>query len=471
MKRVLEPFAGRVVRVASRRVAARGATDADFLALAADAAHAPTGAVLLSGSEHECARHSIAAWSPFMTMQARRGTARFRMPDGERVLRGDPLDLLDRALASFQPGFPLGSAPFAGGAVGYLAYDLKNAIERLPRRARGDRQLPDLFLFWPRRILVHDRASGEVEELVLSYDGDAAVNRPSSADAATRGDPPGAPRCGKLVSATTRPAYLRSIERIREYIRNGDVYQVNLSQRFAAPFRGDPFLLWQALYRRNPAPFYAFIQAGTHQVASTSMERFLRVACGKVESRPIKGTRPRGATPVEDEAARDELARSPKDDAELSMIVDLIRNDLGRVCRTGSVRVAAHKRPESYANVHHLVSVVEGTLRDDVTAGALLRAAFPGGSITGCPKIRAMQIIDELEPCARHIYTGTIGYIGMHGNLDLSVAIRTALVHRGTCSFSVGGGIVYDSKADDEYEETLHKGQTFFDVMSAAGGS
>ena len=285
------------------------------------------------------------------------------------------------------------------------------------------------------------------------------------------GGPGSMPRCGPLASATNRAHYLQTVERIREYIRRGDVYQVNLSQRFSSPFEGDPFLLWGSLFRRNPAPFHAFVQAGDHQVVSTSMERFLKVSDGAVESRPIKGTRPRGTSEREDAAMRADLAAHPKDDAELSMIVDLVRNDLGRVCETGSVRVTDHKRLESYANVHHLVSVVEGRLRPGVTTGALLRAAFPAGSITGCPKIRAMQVIDELEPRARHVYTGAIGYVGLHGNSDLNVAIRTALIHRGACSFSVGGGIVYDSRADEEYEETLHKGKTFFDVMSAAGGS
>jgi para-aminobenzoate synthetase component 1 len=460
----LDPFAVRIVRIESRRVAARGATDADFLALAADAAHAPTGAILLSGSDHECARHSIAVSSPFMTMRARRRTARFRMPGGERVINGDPLDVLDCALAAMRPDFPLGTLPFAGGAVGYFAYDLKNSIERLPQRARADHGLPDLFLLWPRRILVHDRASGEVEELTLAFDGD-------SASEAHRLPDRDMPRCGVMKSDVTREAYIRSVDRIRTYIRNGDVYQVNLSQRFSAPFQGDPFLLWQSLFRRNPAPFYAFVQAGDHQVISTSMERFLSVSGSAVESRPIKGTRPRGSTPDLDAAMRADLLESAKDDAELSMIVDLIRNDLGRVCETGSVRVTEHKRLESYANVHHLVSVVAGRLRPGVTAGELLRSAFPGGSITGCPKIRAMQIIDEREPHARHVYTGAIGYVGMHGTIDLNVAIRTALVHRGACSLSVGGGIVYDSRAQDEYEETLHKGKTFFDVMGAAGGS
>jgi para-aminobenzoate synthetase component 1 len=215
----------------------------------------------------------------------------------------------------------------------------------------------------------------------------------------------------------------------------------------------------------NPAPFYAFINAGDHQILSTSMERFLFRRGDDLETRPIKGTRKRGATPAEDEALKAELATDPKEDAELSMIVDLLRNDLGRVCQPRSVRVAEHKRLESYQNVHHLVSIVRGELLPGTSYGAILRAAFPGGSITGCPKIRAMEIIDELEPCVRHVYTGSIGYLGWHANMDLNIAIRTALVHGEHCYFSVGGGIVHDSSEEAEYEETLHKGRTLFKLM------
>jgi para-aminobenzoate synthetase component 1 len=195
------------------------------------------------------------------------------------------------------------------------------------------------------------------------------------------------------------------------------------------------------------------------------MERFLYRRGTTIETRPIKGTRPRGKTPEEDERLRLELQSSPKDDAELSMIVDLLRNDLGRICRPRSIRVAEHKRLETYQNVHHLISIVTGELRDDVTYGKILAATFPGGSITGCPKIRAMEIIDELEPHVRHVYTGSIGYLGWHGNMDLNIAIRTALVHRKRCYFSVGGGIVYDSNEEDEYQETLHKARTLFDLI------
>ena len=219
----------------------------------------------------------------------------------------------------------------------------------------------------------------------------------------------------------------------------------------------------------NPAPFFAYVNAGDHQIVSTSPERFLLRNGSRVETRPIKGTRPRGETPEKDREMKSALVRSPKDDAELSMIVDLLRNDIGKVCAGGSVVVAQHKRVEAYQNVYHLVSVVEGTLAGGKGSADLIRATFPGGSITGCPKIRSMEIIDELETCRRHVYTGSVGYISFHDTMDLSIAIRTATIVGERLVFSVGGGIVHDSDPEDEYEETLHKGRTLMSVFKQAG--
>jgi len=255
---------------------------------------------------------------------------------------------------------------------------------------------------------------------------------------------------GVLRRSFSRLDYEAAVSRVRRHIFDGDVYQVNLSQRFSFPLTQPPHALWQRLFDANPAPFYAYVDGGDHQVLSTSMERLLRIdpdatAGDRIETRPIKGTRPRGKSPAEDAAREQELWTSVKDDAELSMIVDLARNDIGRVCRPGSVRVREHKRVERYANVMHLVSIVEGRLRGDADIGDVFRALFPGGSITGCPKIRAMEIIDGSEPVTRHVYTGSIGLMEADGTVDFNIAIRTAVVRDGTCHLSVGGGIVYDS--------------------------
>jgi para-aminobenzoate synthetase component I len=343
-------------------------------------------------------------------------------------------------------------------------------------------------MFWPSTIFVHDRPARTLDLVTLSHDGgmslrhyrartglpwdiasESVPHSPIGRAVPLLGQQPQAPTSNdppcELRSSFTQDQYLDAVSRIRRYIRNGDVYQVNLSQRFEFPVEGNPFHFWRTLFSLNPAPFYSYIQAGSHQVLSTSMERFLYLKDRKLETRPIKGTRKRGKTPEEDQELKTELADSPKDDAELSMIVDLLRNDLGRVCEPRSIRVADHKRLEAYTNVHHLVSTVTGILRPDVTYGDLVRATFPGGSITGCPKIRAMEIIDELEPISRHVYTGSIGYLGWHGNLDLNIAIRTAVVRQGRGVLSVGGGVVYDSDPQDEYEETLHKGRTFLKLL------
>ena len=416
----------------------------------------PCSAVLLSGGQLDCSRYSLAAWDPLLIFRSKGDTVYLQTYHGNWEFHGDPLDHLDEVFAALRPAYPLMLRPFCGGAVGYFAYDLKNSIERLPQTAVDDRDLPDIFLFFPSQMLLHDRQTRTLHHVVLEDGQGSPIRTPTPAPVL---------RLGPLTSNFTHDAYIEAVKRVRQYIRAGDVYQVNLSQRFCFPFEGSPFTLWEHLYALNPAPFYAFIQAGDHQILSTSMERFLFRQGSTIETRPIKGTRKRGKTPTEDQKLRQDLCNSPKDDAELSMIVDLLRNDLGRICRGRTVRVAEHKRLESYQNVHHLISIVTGELRDGITHGEMLRGTFPGGSITGCPKVRAMEIIDELEPHVRHVYTGAIGYLGWHDNVDLNIAIRTALVHQGNCFFSVGGGIVHDSDEEDEYQETLHKARTLFDLM------
>ncbi|MGH7172308.1 MAG: aminodeoxychorismate synthase component I, partial [Gemmataceae bacterium] len=256
-----------------------------------------------------------------------------------------------------------------------------------------------------------------------------------------------------------RPGYLAAVRRAIEYIHAGDCFQVNLSQRLLHAITLSPLELYARLRERNPAPFAGYFDLGDFVLASASPERFLRVEDGRVETRPIKGTRPRGQTLEEDARQRDELLHSAKDRAENVMIIDLLRNDLGRVCAYGSVQVPAVCRLESYRTVHHLVSEVVGRLRPELGPIDLLRAAFPGGSVTGAPKVRAMEIIAELEPTARGPYCGSLGYIGFDGSMDTNILIRTVTIGRGWMQFPVGGGIVADSTPAAEYEETLHKAE------------
>jgi para-aminobenzoate synthetase component 1 len=425
----------------------------------------PYAMLLLSGGDLDCARYSIMGWDPFLVLRAQGEQISLLRGGYRQVCRGNPFLVLEDLLGALElPGEPP-LTPLAAGGLGFLAYELKNHLERLPQTALDDLNLPELVLAFPRRLVVHDRRGGRFWQARVTYEDPQGRLLLPGDDELTLAAPVGGYRVGPPRSNFTREAYLQALSRIREYIAAGDVYQVNLTQRFSFPLTGEPYYLFQRLFGLNPAPFYAYLNCDDFQVLSTSMERFLYRRGDYLETRPIKGTRPRGATPGADAELRRELAESPKDDAELSMIVDLLRNDLGKVCLPRTVRVQEHKRLEGYQNVYHLVSIVEGRLQPETTAADILRANFPGGSITGCPKIRAMEIIDELEPHVRHVYCGAIGYLGLHRNLDLNVAIRTAIISRGQGHFAVGGGVVYDSIEEDEYEETLHKGRTLFRLI------
>ena len=388
------------------------------------------------------------------------------MDGADLSVEASPFQVLRAVLKRFDLVAESPSQPMAAGVMGYLAYDLKDCLETLPRTCVDDLQLPGMLLYAPSVLVVHDKADRTTRLMVprrsTPHAGvDAVLSRfHEIMDAPIPARSCAAGGVCALKSNFSKGEYEAAVRQVIDYISAGDVYQVNLSQRFQVPFHGDGFELFSRLFARNPAPFFAFVQAGDHQIISTSPERFLQRSGSRVEARPIKGTRPRGTDERQDLALREALATSAKDDAELSMIVDLLRNDIGKVCAPGSVRVAEHKRMEAYENVYHLVSLVEGHLDQGKDSVDLVEAAFPGGSITGCPKVRAMEIIDRLESARRHVYCGSIGYFGFHRTMDLSIAIRTAILLNDTLSFSVGGGIVFDSDPTAEYEETLHKGRT-----------
>lgn len=437
-------------------------SDADFLNLAREMGKTGYSAVLPSGGDLDCSRYSMAFSEPACCLKSFGRKIVLETAQGKTSWEGEPLAELDRLIQSFAPDFDLGALPFAGGLAGYAAYELKNVIEKLPQTAEDDLGLPDLFFFLPTNILVHDRHESALTFLELETGPPAMAPDPSH-DLCV-GDHL---KTGLPVSNFHPKDYMQAVEKVIAYIQEGDIYQANLSQRFQFSFEGNPFALWERLFARNPAPFYAFIHAGDHQVVCTSMERFLYRKGSYIETRPIKGTRPRGKTPEEDRRMKEELASSVKEHSELSMIVDLLRNDISRICTGKSVKVMKHRRLETYENVHHAVSIVAGELRPGITPGEILRGTFPGGSITGCPKIRSMEIIDELEPHVRHVYTGSIGYLGWHENMDLNIAIRTAVRKKDKAYFSVGGGIVFDSQPADEFEETLHKGRTLLETLKS----
>jgi para-aminobenzoate synthetase component 1 len=353
-----------------------------------------------------------------------------------------------------------GLPPFQGGYAGLFSYDLGRWFERIPAPRQDEFGVPDLFVnrydwvvsfdhtqnrAW---IISKEPPDGRVRELLRRSKSQTAHNRDKMRSGGGR---PG------VQSNFTRDEYIAAVRRVIEYIRSGDAFQVNLSQRLLAPLAVHPLELYGRLRERCPSPYGCFFDLGSFQILSASPEQFMKVSAGEVVTRPIKGTRPRGWVPEEDAARLLDLTTHEKDRAENVMIVDLLRNDLGRVCEFGSIHVPKLCEVETYNYVHHLVSEVRGKLRSDKTPIDLLRAAFPGGSVTGAPKVRAMEIIAELEPTARGPYCGSVGFIGFDGTMDSNILIRTFTAGKGWLQFPVGGGIVADSVPEREYEETLHK--------------
>ena len=389
---------------------------------------------------------------------------------------GDPWRTLDSLMSRYELleeidlPFPL------GGCFGYWGYDLKNFVEpRLPRRAVDDLELPDCQAGFYDSLVVFDHQLGKtwIVSTGLQRDGSRDAGRARQQLEFWRGhlredgerpQKQSEPPCEKTpwTSTFTRPEFLRVVERAQRYIRAGDIYQVNLSQRLTAPTTEIAWAFFQRLCARSPAPFAAYLDGGEFQICSSSPESFLRLSGGAIQTRPIKGTRPRSADPTRDAQLSYELQTSAKEMAELVMITDLLRNDLGKVCEYGSVHVPEMARLERYPHVQHLVSTVAGRLRDGQTHFSAFASCFPGGSVTGAPKIRAMEIIDELEPVTRGPYTGAIGYLGFNRESQLNIAIRTAICQGGRIHFHVGAGIVADSSPEAEYEETIAKAQGFF---------
>jgi para-aminobenzoate synthetase component 1 len=428
-------------------------------------------------------RYSFMGSSPFLVMRSRGEEISLLSPEGERVVFGNPFDVLGELLQEYRLDGNPTTLPFVGGAVGYLGYDLGHFIEKLPSRTVDELQLPECYLGFYDAVIVFDHLEGRAYVAATGFP-ERGGSRKARAGACLEelrrilAETPCSedyedeyfqqPVSGPvgLRSNFTHEGYVEAVETAREYIGAGDIFQVNLSQRFEADMPLPPYELYRRLRRINPAPFASYLNFDGVTVVSASPERFLRLRNDLVETRPIKGTRPRGKDPTSDQKLAQELVHSAKDRAEHVMIVDLERNDLGRVCRYGTVRVSELTALEKYATVFHLTSTVEGRLRPDKGVIDLLKATFPGGSITGAPKVRAMEIIDELEPTRRSVYTGSIGYLSFDGGLDLNIVIRTILVKEGRAYFQVGGAVVYDSDPEGEYIETLDKAKALIHALS-----
>lgn len=409
-------------------------------------------------------RFDIIAADPVCTLVTRGQQTEIRRSDDCVVSTEDPFRLVKQQLG--KQSSTIDHLPFNGGALGYFSYDLARRLEKLPVIARDDEHIPEMAVGIYRWAVIVDhqqRQSWLVGHETVEDDWETLIDQFSLLPAEPE------LREFKILeqpsSNMDKDYYAEAFARIKHYLKEGDSYQVNLAQRFVCPCSGDPWLAYRQLREINAAPFSAYLNFPEVQVLSSSPERFLKLTDGEVETKPIKGTRPRKLLLDQDRLQISALSSSLKDQAENVMIVDLLRNDISKNCREGSVTVPKLFAVESYATVHHLVSTIKGVLAEGHHAVDLLRGCFPGGSITGAPKIRSMQIIEELEPNRRGVYCGAIGYIGFDGNMDTNIAIRTLVHSDGTIRFWAGGGIVNDSVLAEEYQESFDKAAALLQLL------
>jgi len=430
-------------------------------------------------------RYSFIGTEPFLVMKSQGNNIRLISGDSQTTQQGNPFDVLHNLLETYRLDCSQAPVPFCGGAIGYLSYDLCHFIERLPGTAIDDLKLPESYFAFYNTILAFDNLLGksyiissgfpehnveekrlkiaatEVEKMKNRLETTVSVPETNTADTPALTE-------AVLKCNFTPEDYKNAVKKVRDYIIAGDIFQANISQRFETDLAIPPYELYNRLRRINPAPFASYLNFDDVVIVSASPERFLLLSGDQVETRPIKGTRPRGKDAAEDKLMAQELTSSVKDRAENIMIVDLERNDLGRVCQFGTVRVTELAILETFPTVFHLTSTVVGKLRPDKNRLDLLKATFPGGSITGAPKVRAMEIIDEVEPTRRSVYTGAIGYLCFSGNMDINIVIRTFLIKDKKAYFQVGGGIVYDSDPEEEYQETLDKAKALIQALNLA---
>ena len=436
-----------------------------------------------SARQHDVTgRWSLVGCEPWLTFTARGDRLKLTTNASTRVWRGHPLEGLRQLLQAYRA--PAIAQPHgrAIGLMGFLSYDLNRWIERLPQPQVSGSHVPEMLWFGMKTLVLADHlqqrgwllviADPHLEPRLARREAREAMRRAESLlaiGAASETAEEAEPCAPVEVEATTTQAEFEAmVSRALEYIRAGEIFQANVSQRFTAPYRRPALPLYEALRRVNPSPFACFLSSDELAVVSCSPERLVRLQDGRLDTRPIAGTRPRGISPADDALNGLELLLSEKERAEHIMLVDLARNDLGRVCEAGTIAVDELMRLEEYSHVIHIVSDVAGRLRSGLDAVDVIRAAFPGGTITGCPKVRCMEILRELEPVARGLYTGSLGYLGFDGTLDLNIAIRTMVIERARLSFHVGAGIVADSDPEREYHETLAKAGALMEVLRDA---
>lgn len=427
----------------------------DFLTLAENFIEEKNTVLLLSENNGQ---YHILGIQPWLIFTAKNHNVNVEIFEENYTFQNrNPLDILDTILKNLTISHDL--LPIAAGLMGYFSYDTKNYIEKLSNTCIDENNLPDIWLMAPAFFIIQDIQKNILYLAAPVFDQNidtSAIKAKIFAQQKTEKTF----NCSNLQANLSKNEYLQDIKTIQAYIQAGDVYQINYAQRFQGQFQGNSFAYFTYLYQQNPAAYFAYLHCNNHSIISSSPEQFIKQKQNIIETRPIKGTRARSKDKQQDNALFLALKNSEKEQAELTMIVDLLRNDFNKICIAHSVKVLKHREIKAYTNVWHAFSIIQGTLKNNKNSIDIIRSCFPGGSITGCPKIRAMEIIDILESYQRHIYTGAIGYISFHNTMELSIAIRTATILNNKLIFSLGGGIVYDSQAELEYQETLDKGKT-----------
>lgn len=436
-------------------------------------------------------RYSFVGTDPYLIFKSKGSLIEIEKNGSRSIRSGDPISALKGILQDLYLPRIGGLPPFFGGAVGFFSYDLVHSFESLPRESLDDLDIPDIFLAFPDTIISFDhfedtimiisspdkekfQREGRRQYLSEAINKIETIERQLSsakkdirfANANIRTKWPITP-----ISNLTKDEYMEMVRRCKEYITAGDIFQANLSQRFSVDIAGvDPIEIYRILRRINPSPFAAYLVMDDIRVVSSSPERLVRLEGRRVETRPIAGTRPRGQDLSEDLQLKEELITDEKERAEHIMLIDLERNDIGRVCKYGSIRVDEFMATEYYSHVIHIVSNIVGELQDGKDYSDLIKAIFPGGTITGVPKVRCMEIIDELEPVVRGPYTGSIGYISLAGDMDLNIIIRSFIIKKDTAYLQIGAGIVADSDPEKEYYETIQKSKALIKTIEAISG-
>lgn len=424
-----------------------------------------TATILDSGMGAEnLGRYSFIGLNPFTTFKYEDNICTIN----EKEFNGDPFEELNKLISKYKIENSTG-LPYVAGAMGYFSYDLGRTIEEIPVMAVEEVKIPDCYFYFYDNAVIVDNLKKKTYVTSLGILKSREDSIRELKDKISEGYKVKYRKIDKSDTEFTsnfgRDEYIDTVEKVRQYIRTGDVYITNLTQTFCCETEKEPYEIYKNLRHINPAPFAALMNVEDFSIVSSSPERFLKIRNNIVETRPIKGTRPRGKNKEEDLKNRQELIDSEKDKSELLMIVDLERNDLSKVCKPYSVKVTELFKLEEYSTVFHLVSTVIGELKDEHTAVDCIKACFPGGSITGAPKVRSMEVIEELEPTRRNIYTGCIGYLGFDGNADLNIVIRTILMKDGKAYLGVGGGITWESEIVAEYDETLDKARALMRVL------